>query len=454
MKDTTETANAGAPDLRKHLLVTALASLKPQITLLDACLAANRIDWANETVVTIRSIADKALGVPLPSSAEGTGEAGTKTTARKRLPPPTPDQIAEVVRSMIGSQPLAGFDGPLVAVSFNGHHLKVDKAESMYVPILEIVKRAHIVMVQETNVDALRVIAKKAGYGLNVSHRNNREQANGILFHPRLQWLGDAPYYHDYLLEVPGHPEYKVTLRPALQRRVKDLVTGFVFDVLDWHGKSNVGGPDETRPIRRHQFEMLVEDLAKQLTTSPYKSRKVTTASVPATGTEPGTASGDSAPAAATPGTDAAGGATTDKVNPRTVLIDPKEETAPLGAVLLGGDFNCPIQLATTTEIEPLVAAGLKLVPTTNGGWSYRYKTDGGQFDGFFARGFPEGSISTCWIPAFPETKRDSYFYSIVSDHLPVFMTIQPPAKPAAAVPAVAEIATTSDGAQGDDSKK
>lgn len=447
MKESTETANAGAPDLRKHLLETALASLRPQITLLDACLATGRIDWANETVVTIRSIADKALGVQLPA-VEGATEGEPKTT-RKRLPPPTPEQIAEVVRSMISSQPLAGFDGPLVVVSFNGHHLKVDKAESMYIPILEIVKRAHIVMVQESNVDALRVIAKKAGYGLNVSHRNNREQANGILFHPRLQWLGDAPYYHDYLLEVPGHPEYKVTLRPALQRRVKDLTTGFVFDIIDWHGKSNVGGPEGTRPIRRHQFEMLVADLDKQVTTSPYKSRQVTTATL-GTPAETGPASDATA-------TDASKGATTGKVNPRTVLIDPKEETASLGAVILGGDFNCPIQLATTTEIEPLVAAGLKLVPTTNGGWSYRYKTEGGQFDGFFARGFPEGAISTCWIPAFPETKRDSYFYSLVSDHLPVFMTIQPPAKPATAeatTPAAAGEDTTTGGNAGDGAKK
>ncbi len=426
MTDTTETtAAAAAPDLRKQLLETALASLKPQITLLDACLAANRIDWANETVVAIRAIADKALGVSLPKVDAVEGK-----TTRKRLPPPTPEQIAEVVRSMIASQPLAGFDGPLVAISFNGHHLKVDKAESMIIPILEIVKRGHIVMVQETNVDALRLIAKKAGYGLNVSHRNNREQANGILFHPRLQWLGDAPYYHDYLLEVPGHPEYKVTLRPALQRRVKDLTSGFVFDVIDWHGKSNVGGPDETRPIRRHQFEMLVGDLDKQSTTSPYKSRKVTTATV-----------GADASAAATGSEAADGNATAGNAKPHTVTIDPAEETAPLGALLLGGDFNCPIQLATTTEIEPLVAAGLKLVPTADGGWSYRYKTEGGQFDGFFARGFAEGAISTCWIPAFPETKRDSYFYSIVSDHLPVFMTIQVPAKPA-----VAEAAPAADG--------
>lgn len=424
MKETNEAA--GAPELRKQLLEAALGKLKPQLTLLEACLGANRIDWADQTVVTIRTIADQAL-VPLPKSVEEDGAKTTTTRKRSPLPPPTPEEIREVVLKMIESRPVVGFDGPLVAISFNGHHLKVDKAESMYLPILEIVKRGHIVLVQETNVDALRLIAKKAGYGLNVSHRNNREQANGILFHPRLQWLGDAPFYHDYLLEVPGHPEYKVTLRPALQRRVKDITTGFVFDVIDWHGKSNVGGPDETRPIRRHQFEMVVKNLDGQLTVSPYKPRKVAKAQVPAAA-------------------DAATSAADAQASARTIDIDPAEETAPTGPILFGGDFNCPIQLPTTTETQPLTEAGFVLVATENGGWSYRYKTEGGQFDGFYSRGFPEGAISTCWIPAFPESKRDSFFYSRVSDHLPVFMTIQPPVK-AAAEPAPAVVSNTTSGA-------
>jgi hypothetical protein len=241
---------------------------------------------------------------------------------------------------------------------------------------------------------------------MNASHRNKREQACGFLFHPRLEWIGQAPLYHDYLLDVPGHPEYKETMRPALQRRVRDRVTGFVFDVINFHGKSNLGGPDQTRPTREWQFTKMMENLATQKTKSPWTARE------------------NNAPAPST--TEGA-----------KVALAPADDNAwalPLGAVLLGGDYNAPIEKPETTEILPVLNAGFERVSTPDLRWSYQYKGNGGQFDGFFVRDVP-GMVKECFIPLFSDNRRTAFFYSRLSDHMPVFMVLQPPV-PAPATPA------------------
>jgi hypothetical protein len=327
--------------------------------------------------------------------------------------------MKKALLNMIGSRPVVEYSGPLVACSFNGYLLDGTKAERVIEPLMELIKRAHLILFQETNADAMHAIGKASGYGLNVSHRNNRGQANGILFHPRLHWLGDAPRYHDYGLEIPGHPEFKQTMRPALQRRVKDVVSGFIFDVINFHAKSNLGGPDETRPIRRVQFEMIIEELAKQLLKTPYKPR----AKKPEGATDAAVGAADAAVSATTKdgATDPAGAAAT----PAPKVVDNSGEELPLGAVIMGGDFNAPIEKAETTEIEPLLKAGFVRVPNPENKWSYRYKEEtGGQFDGFFARGM-EGKVGNLWIPNFPDKKGEAWFYRELSDHLPVFVEIK-----------------------------
>jgi len=110
-----------------------------------------------------------------------------------------------------------------------------------------------------------------------------------------------------------------------------------------------------------------------------------------------------------------------------TAKPDPVEELAPLGPVVLGGDFNAPLELPETTEIEPLLKAGLSLSRTPDNRWTYRYRlTTGGQFDGFFTRGFGDRAGSF-WVPAWPSSRRDAAFYREVSDHLPCFLEIAVP---------------------------
>lgn len=390
-----------ADGVREKLLASA-SGLRLQIDLLDQLIRADRLEWARETLITIKRLAEKEEGAGTgasPGSGANSG-AGAKPGRRKWVPA-TPGQIKAVLNKMLASRPPVASDGPIVVMSFNGYLLNSDKAATYVEPLVELVKRAHIVLVQESNVDALRLVARAAHYGLNASHRNTREQACGILFHPRFQWLGKEPVYHDYLLEVPGHPEFKVTLRPALQRRVKDLASGMIFDLVNFHGKSNVGGPDETRPIRRHQFVQLVAELTRQLKKSPYEPRVL-----------PEAKEGDKA-----------------GEKKASAFVDFSGEELPLGITILGGDFNAPIERDTTTEIEPLTEFGFARVPSTGNQWSYRFRTEGGQFDGFFTRGIDAARLSS-WIPEFPETKLDQAIYRDFSDHLPVFLDITPePAK-------------------------
>ena len=178
--------------------------------------------------------------------------------AAKVWTPPSPEQVQRSLNKMFGHLSEASDDGDVVVISFNGHLLDLPKAQRLVEPLKWFIKRGHVVLFQETNRDALKYLSNETGYGLNVSHRNERGQAVGVLYHPRIEWLGQ-PYYHDYLTDIPGHPEWKTTLRPALQRQVRDRKSGKQWTFIDIHTKSNLGGPDETAPIRRLQFEMLVK---------------------------------------------------------------------------------------------------------------------------------------------------------------------------------------------------
>ncbi len=404
-------------DAVRDALVKTSGDLKTQMALLDACIQANRLPWANETLAEIAKLA--AAGNPLAqaviASKSGTqfdNEAGEakKPGARRPWVPASPAQVKEVVMKMIGERPLVTYEGNLVVVSFNGYLLTAEKATRILDSLVELVKRAHIVLFQETNIDALKVIAKAAGYGVCASHRNNREQACGMLLHPRLEYLGKKAVYHDYLLEVPGHPEFKHTLRPAIQQRVLDIVTGEVYDFVNVHTKSNLGGPDATRPIRKYSFEQMVEEFTRQAAKTPYQRRKAPTA---------GQAKAEAVDAAATEG------GAKKKARP---AVDYSAADRPTAMIIMGGDFNSALGRETTTETQPLYDYGFKLEPVVDGRPSYQYRNESGQFDGFFTKGM-DGRTVICWIPAFPTLKRDLLFWTKdFSDHLPVFMEILPPA--------------------------
>jgi hypothetical protein len=363
-----------------------VSRLRGQLSLLEGCLQGERLNWAIETATTIGELAAaaaqalKALqsaqaavvpAIPSPATVINvTAEAASDSAApavvvKKQWTPPTAEQVQRSLDKMFAARfPNAVGDvGNLVTCSFNGHFLDLEKAQTLEAPLIWFIQRSHAILFQETNRDALKHLSNVTGYGLNVSHRNQRGQAVGILFHRRLKWLGQ-PIYHDNLCDIPGHPEWKDSLRPAVQRRVRDVTSGLELDFIDLHTKSNLGGPEATAPIRRLQFETFVGNLRAQ------------------------------------------------------------EAAAPLGPLFIAGDMNAPIDRPETTEIEPLTAYGLSRVPNLQGRSTYFYKGEGkGQFDGFFTRGL-EGKLGELWIPEPLETKGDRWFYSEFSDHLPAFVEI------------------------------
>lgn len=378
----------------KALAFLALEQYKAQLALIESCIRAGRYNWAMDTLGELpvhgrmlqscladmpsdavkaalvaslppQDAAPMVVAIPNADGSDKVAEAVVEAPTKKVWTPPTPEQVQRALDKMFGHLPECTDEGDIVVVSFNGHLLDLPKAQRLVEPLKWLIKRGHIVLFQETNRDALKFLSNETGYGLNVSHRNKRGQAVGILFHQRIKWLGQ-PYYHDYLTDIPGHPEWKTTLRPALQRKVRDVSTGLEFSVIDMHTKSNLGGPEETAPIRRLQFEMFVGDVVRQ-----------------------------------------------------------EGEGTVFGPTILGGDMNAPIDSPETTEIEPLIAAGFVLVPNPDGRSTYFYKGKAnGQFDGFFARGFAENQLAPVWIPLPLENKGERWFYSELSDHMPAFTRI------------------------------
>lgn len=367
----------------KETALTTLELYKAQLTLIESCLRAGRHSWALETLREL-NVHGKSLEAALAELAAGTSVGAVVASAvaaetvvapsavsvvpaapKKVYTPPSAGQVQRALDKMFGHLPECGNEGDLVMVSFNGHLLDLPKAQRLVEPLKWFIKRGHIVFFQETNRDALKYLSNETGYGLNVSHRNERGQAVGILFHPRIKWLGQ-PYYHDYITDIPGHPEWKTTLRPALQRKVRDTTSGLEFTAIDVHPKSNLGGPDETRPVRRLQFEMFIADLIRQ-----------------------------------------------EKELGDGVVFGP---------IVLAGDMNTAIEKPESTELEPLTQAGFVRVPNPQGHATYFYKgVPSGQFDGFYTRGFEEGKVDATWIPLPLESKGERWFYSELSDHMPAF---------------------------------
>jgi len=352
------------PEVAQAQFGASVEAVRAQLTLLESCVKAGRLSWALETAQTLSD-----LGIAVVPTVQGLIDSVTPAvvegeSAKKVWTPPTPDQVQRALDKMFGHLPVVGNEGNIKVCTFNGHFLTLEKVQYLKEQLKWFVQRSHVILFQETNRDALKYLSNETGYGLNVSHRNARGQAVGILFHPRIKWLGQ-PIYHDYLTEIDGHPEWKDTLRPAVERRVQDLTSGFVFDLIDLHTKSNVGGPEKTAPIRRIQFEKLTAHLTER----------------------------------------------------------DKSETEPVKRIV-AGDMNAAIDRPETTEIEPLLAFGLKLVPNPDGRSTYYFKGQpNGQFDGFFVQGL-DGKLSQLWIPEPLTSKGERWFYSEFSDHLPAFVDI------------------------------
>lgn len=190
------------------------------------------------------------LGVNLRAKKGGGGKGKPKL--------PNPQVVLAEVQKYYKDVPTAGTKGNLVLGEFNVEFGDASKAKYFRDAYVEILSHVHTLAVEE--VDASWVNAM-VGYvnqatGLNyqgfTSTANTRNQAVGILIHPRLKVV-NGPTEYMQVATVQGIPD----LRPAFRVDLLDTTTGVTFSQTVVHLKSMRGGPAATGAVRYKQLDIL-----------------------------------------------------------------------------------------------------------------------------------------------------------------------------------------------------
>lgn len=173
---------------------------------------------------------------------------------------PNPQQVLAEVQKYYKGVPTASTKGNLVLGELNVEFGDASKAKYFREAYCEILSHVHSLAVEE--VDASWVTAM-VGYiqqatGLAyqgfTSTANTRNQAVGILLHPRLKVV-NGPIEYMQVATVQGVPD----LRPAYRFDLLDTTTGVTFSQTVVHLKSMRGGPAATGAIRYKQLEILAK---------------------------------------------------------------------------------------------------------------------------------------------------------------------------------------------------
>lgn len=179
----------------------------------------------------------------------GKAKGGKGKGGGKKLP--NPSDVDTVVTSYLKGVPDVGMQGNLVIAEFNAEFLDAHKANTFLSTYVKLVKKSHVLFVEECDFSGLQVIGQAAGYGYRASKANTRNQAVGFLVHPRFDIV--QVKVCDAVGSVKGVPD----LRPAYQLDLKDRTSGETFSVVVVHLKSMRGGPATTGPIRYQQCKVL-----------------------------------------------------------------------------------------------------------------------------------------------------------------------------------------------------
>lgn len=179
------------------------------------------------------------------------GKGGSKSGGGKQLP--SAQDVDTVVTSYLKGLTDVGMQGNLVYGEFNAEFLDATKANRYLATYVKMVKKVHVMFVEECDITGLAAIGKAAGYGYRASKANTRNQAVGFLVHPRFDILNVKVC--DAVANVKGVPD----LRPAYLLELKDRTSGEVVNVVVVHLKSMRGGPAQTGPIRYKQAQELVK---------------------------------------------------------------------------------------------------------------------------------------------------------------------------------------------------
>ncbi len=191
------------------------------------------------------------LGVSNRAKRPGASDGG-----KPKLP--NPQVVLKEVQKYYQGVPLAGMTGNLVLGELNVEFGDAPKAKYFREAYVEILSHLHILAVEEVDsswVDSMvQFMQQSTGvtYKGFTSVANTRNQAVGILIHPRLQVL-KGPIEYAEVGNVQGVPD----LRPAYRVDLKDTTTGVEFSVTVVHLKSMRGGPAATSAIRYKQLEIL-----------------------------------------------------------------------------------------------------------------------------------------------------------------------------------------------------
>lgn len=171
---------------------------------------------------------------------------------------PNPQTVLAEVQKYYQGVPAAGTNGNLVLGELNVEFGDASKAKYFKDSYVEILSHVHSLAVEEVDsswVDAVVQYVNQATglqYQGFTSTANTRNQAVGIILHPRLKVLA-GPTEYMQVATVQGIPD----LRPAYRVDLLDTTTGVKFSQTVVHLKSMRGGPAATGAVRYKQLDIL-----------------------------------------------------------------------------------------------------------------------------------------------------------------------------------------------------
>lgn len=196
--------------------------------------------------LTARKVSILSLPPVTPLQAKGGKHGG---------PQASPQVVHQEVLKSFAGVPLVGKEGDLVIGEFNFEFLNASKAKYYAQAYEEIVKRHHLLLCVEVDHPGVSTIGAANGYGYWTSSANTRNQAVGIIAHPRLRKLAIEEWVE--VGNVQGVPD----LRPGFAIQFEDTVSGLKFWACVFHLKSMRGGPAATAPIRYQQCQLIAKRL-------------------------------------------------------------------------------------------------------------------------------------------------------------------------------------------------
>ena len=191
------------------------------------------------------------LGLNLRSKKNKVGGGG-----KPKLP--NPQTVLAEVQKYYKGVPAASTKGNLVLGELNVEFGDASKAKYFRDAYVEILSHVHSLAVEEVDASWVNAMVgfMQQATGLNyqgfTSTANTRNQAVGILLHPRLKVL-NGPIEYMQIATVQGVPD----LRPAFRVDLLDTTTGVKFSQTVVHLKSMRGGPAATGAIRYKQLDIL-----------------------------------------------------------------------------------------------------------------------------------------------------------------------------------------------------